>query len=717
MGLFETKNSEVIEKEETNWRSEKFGKKNTDNDNDPVQIVKKHSNAFGVNERTLAEELLTSLETNPSLVINVLNLLNEKEKKKTASIILKKIGQAQINNMSDESINTIGDLISASGFTPKEKGHISDMLKEREENINKKQQDEEEKRKAEAIKKKENNEKDKKKAEEASKNFKDKKLTTEDFSDLVRRQAVDAEFKKLTLEQTVEYQKQYKTEDNNIKYYISEYVLNKYLKKVEDIKDLKDKHAKELREKFVIQGEGNDKKFFVWNDKEGKLVELKDETATTKDKKQIITLVEASYNRLLKKHKDTQAATFKKERQKVADALSQRARETAALLVTSKVDGYLARTDISDKQKVETIEKMVHQLGKMELLLGTMYYGEETWEEQGADKGKFPSHYQKEVTNTDGYYWCLIFIGYLYKKIGLSSKIVKTPQLDAFWSTYKFEKWAGEGQNISGKEVVPSGERVKDKASGGEYMGNKDWAKLTKALTDTNTKFEKDVKEAVTGIAKTKETNKVNLEKADKILKAAKSEGEKKKAQEELNKIKATGEKTLKDAEQKLKEKKEGKPELVRNEIKKFFTSYPSPRPGDIILRIATNNTSPQHAAMVDKFDDKNYIIYTIEGNLSQRMKGEKLDLKNIQTVKGIGNMARLGAKWMGNYKASDANSKILTDEEHSPVQNALVQPLSNIVERFLNVAFENDWVKSNDPTKSAYEWLGNKEETNQTFH
>jgi len=184
---------------------------------------------------------------------------------------------------------------------------------------------------------------------------------------------------------------------------------------------------------------------------------------------------------------DVSAATDMATRRTQVLELAEYAR--ANITRIADVEAYLAGT-ATDEEKMRVLGLLAVQHGRLEFLLGWMYEGGLTdlnttartglnrrgWENDGANAGEFPTHYQDAMHGVQGGdRWCTTFAGYLYNALGLRSNI---RQSQAFRSNYRLLRWATSGQNVGSTVVTPAAEQVGAEAGGARLIEDTEWGQL-----------------------------------------------------------------------------------------------------------------------------------------------------------------------------------------------------------------------------------------------
>ncbi len=114
---------------------------------------------------------------------------------------------------------------------------------------------------------------------------------------------------------------------------------------------------------------------------------------------------------------------------------------------------FLARTDVTDAEKILGIGLIQVEIGRLEWLMGVLYHGgnNQSWENLATvnnNRGTFVNHFKDEVGNTpNGSPWCTMFSGYLKRMTGFEDDLSSGgPRI--FNSGMRLDYWATEGRNL-----------------------------------------------------------------------------------------------------------------------------------------------------------------------------------------------------------------------------------------------------------------------------
>jgi hypothetical protein len=185
----------------------------------------------------------------------------------------------------------------------------------------------------------------------------------------------------------------------------------------------------------------------------------------------------------------------KEEKKAVADAKSRHQTGVVRLAAFLRsemppkdvLDSYLDRPDVKADEKVQTLGDLAAEVARMEFLLGTMHHmgTSEKWEGAGANKGAFPSEYQKTVGGGSDAPWCTKFAGYAYERIGFQAG--EKDDSSMFYSGYRLREWSKTGKDIGGKQVTKAEEAVGAEGSSGALIDKGEWKTLRKSLEKAKT--------------------------------------------------------------------------------------------------------------------------------------------------------------------------------------------------------------------------------------
>lgn len=622
---------------------------------DPKDIVKKHKGLFGLNERSLAEELRGYVDKDKELVTGVFALLSEKEKNKTAGFMAAGWTKTGLEKLSDSDLEWQRDNIlvhSDSEESKQCKKWISEILQKRaEEREAEKKRLEEEERKRKEKEARDIAEALAKKKADFEERFTKHQIVKSDFTDTDLKPIIDKKFADMPTADLRAYQESSELTDPGAKFEVGMLVFKRYVDEVDKVSTVGET---ETDKKFKVKDTGNGKKYYIVGaDNTEKEVT---EAAFNKSKADFI--------------KNDVPKLETKYRVEKAWQLSEWARKQAYSI---DIAGYLGRTNLSDAAKQVTLQKIFAELARIEFLLGTIYYGgkDKDWESSNLEinpvtntssstSRRFVNLYQKEVTGAvqsgENGEWCAMFGGYVYKMMGLDPALTagRTNILPQFSSVSKLRFWATQGKVNIGNTwpvVVESDKLVNQNKGGNYFISASEWDQLSTDL-DANEKLKDPPK---------------------------------------TNKTKGKNENTGNEPAQTYKP-----PVQIVND---FFSTRVVPQPGDMLGR-----SNEGHEAYVESYDAATGTIYTIEGNTSDRVRGEKIDLTNSANPKLIAYLIRMGPSWFKGYVAQDAQLPEMAKEQQDELQNGLVNPLKDIVSQLVALASGHGWLPESDPTKKVNE-------------
>jgi hypothetical protein len=343
----------------------------------------------------------------------------------------------------------------------------------------------------------------------------------------------------------------------------------------------------------------------------------------------------------------------------------------------AQLDAYLTAPGDSKEQKIQTIGQLVVAVARMEFLLGWMYEGGiapgRNWESQGADKGEYVTHYQKEAgtSKTGGLHWCTSFAGYCYKRLGIDETLTQTKN-QVFASGYRLRWWATKGQNIDKKQITDE-DKILSTLSGAAFIDQVAWRQLVKELRSQVPKNKKGA-----------------------------SQGTEASSSVTSSEAKATPASIVDD----------------------FFATHPGPQPGDIAVLGVNNDFKKKgtsHTVLIERYDSTTHTLWTIEGNATGAVRARQLILTNPDHVAQIICWVRPGLE---HYNVGTAEVPVPSSKE-PPQQGqqgpgdevdaggatkasnaALLTSMQEVIEKLTKLAADHNWIKSADAGASTLEWL-----------
>jgi len=155
------------------------------------------------------------------------------------------------------------------------------------------------------------------------------------------------------------------------------------------------------------------------------------------------------------------------------------------------IANYLSRNDISNEDKIAGLGALSVELGRLEFLMGVIYYGgnDKIWETYSPtknNKGPFVNYYKNKVGNSEnGLAWCTMFSGYLKRILGFSNDLSNTATgPNIFNAGLRLDKWATDGTNL-----LTGVDDFDDPTDYDNYSGNsidtEDWISLKNDLSVT----------------------------------------------------------------------------------------------------------------------------------------------------------------------------------------------------------------------------------------
>jgi hypothetical protein len=357
------------------------------------------------------------------------------------------------------------------------------------------------------------------------------------------------------------------------------------------------------------------------------------------------------------------AATGAKDRRKATarrDAAlkdHQHAVETLATMLRENLppkfmlDGYLARTEIDDAAKVQTLGLLAVEVERMEFLLGRLFYrGEGTWETGGANKGPFPDVYRSTVGGDSGQAWCTKFSGYARSRLGFHAA-PGSSTTSMFHSGWRFQHWSETGKTLGGSgenQTTAADQTVASGAHGSALIETSDWKKLTHDLT----KARNDAK---------------------------------KKHEDE-----AAARQTVADT---------------------FLAAHAHPQPGDLVIKTrgsaTTNDYSggESHTMIVERA--QGHVISTIEGNRGDQVGGRVMDLSDPGDTGQIIFLSRLGSQFFGDPATPAPEQGGIAGAINSVIfsEALLVGLMQAANARLVEIDSAAGFIKSSDATGSVVEW------------
>jgi hypothetical protein len=315
------------------------------------------------------------------------------------------------------------------------------------------------------------------------------------------------------------------------------------------------------------------------------------------------------------------------------------------------LDGYLARTDVDDAAKVQTIGLLAIEVERMEFLLGRLFYrGKGTWETGGANKGPFPDLYRATVGGSSGEAWCTKFSGYARSRLGFHAA-PGSATTSMFNSGWRFQHWSETGKTLGGtgeNQTTAADQTVASGAGGSALIETDDWKKLTRDLT---------------------------------------------KARHDANKAHAD----------------EAAARQAVTEA--FLAAHPHPQPGDLVIKTRGSgggndySGGESHTMMIERAEG--HFISTIEGNRSDSVGGRKMDLTDPADTGQIIFLSRLGTQFFGDPATQAPEtagiggmiSRIVFSEA------LLVGLMQAANARLLEIDSAAGFVGSSDPNASVADW------------
>ena len=315
------------------------------------------------------------------------------------------------------------------------------------------------------------------------------------------------------------------------------------------------------------------------------------------------------------------------------------------------LDGYLARSDVDDTAKVQTIGLLAIEVERMELLLGRLFYrGKGTWETGGANKGPFPDLYRATVGGSSGEAWCTKFSGYARSRLGFHAA-PGSATTSMFNSGWRFQHWSETGKTLGGtgeNQTTAADQTVASGAGGSALIETDDWKKLTRDLTKAR-----------------RDANKAHADEAA--------------------------------ARQAVTEA--------------FLAAHPHPQPGDLVIKTRGSgggndySGGESHTMLIERAEG--HFISTIEGNRGDSVGGRKMDLTDPADTGQIIFLSRLGKQFFGDPATPAPETKGIGGMINQIVfsETLLVGLMQAANARLLEIDSAAGFVGSSDPNASVADW------------
>lgn len=352
-----------------------------------------------------------------------------------------------------------------------------------------------------------------------------------------------------------------------------------------------------------------------------------------------------------------EAAGTTADRQSAATDVAAWARSN--MVDQAELQAYLARTDVTWEEKTATVGQLAVELARSEFLAGWSSEGGVTnggrngWENDGSNRGEFPSYYQDQVQTygrDNGAEWCTSFAGHTYGRLGFQYN-TDTSAANArsiFWSGYRLNHWAETGQTNSGTQLTPDARTVDQGTEGSGYVDNEAWADLRAGLQGARTPEARQV--ATTDFMA-----------------------------------------------------RQGTPQPGDIMVLGRDNDY--------------RNNSKSHTVMVERYDAENQVIYTIEGNAGNAVSSRRIDLRNPTDAAQIVSSVRIGAGNLVDEttRQNIANGVApAVDPERGPVTaDQLLARARGVNSRLVGAAAREGYIQSDDENASAFVWQNGSTDAN----
>lgn len=326
----------------------------------------------------------------------------------------------------------------------------------------------------------------------------------------------------------------------------------------------------------------------------------------------------------------------------------------------AELQAYLGRTDITWEEKTATLGQLAVEVARSEFLAGWSHEGgvdTGTWEDQGSNRGVFPSHYQDTVLTygrETGAEWCTSFAGYTQDRLGFqyNQDTSASNSHSIFWSGYRLNHWAETGQSNSGTQLTPGERTVDTGTEGSRYVDGDTWSELRSDLRGASTP--------------------------------------------EARELATTDFMTA-----------QGTPQAGDIMVLGNNNTY--------------RNRGKSHTVMVERYDAENQVIYTIEGNADSTVTSRRIDLRDPADAAQIVSSVRIGAGMFVDEETRagvNAGTPQNQDPERGPVTaEQLLNRARGVNGRLVATAHEEGYIESDDENASAYVWThGSDEATDQTI-